>query len=343
MKDGTAQLYMYRMDQLEATPIPDTEDAHTPFFSPDGQWMGFFSDLDRTLKKISVTGGSAVTLCKTEGSHFGASWSEDDTIVFKFRSGLARVSASGGTPVVLTTPRAEEGETTHIFPVALPGSKGVVFSILAGTNTRLAVLSFETGERKILFEGGVGAQYVPTGHLVYGQGGALWAVPFDLEQLESVGPPVPILEDVMMTSDSPAVFALSTDGTLVYVPGSAAQIQRTLLVWVDRQGHEEPLALEARPYSSPRLSPDGSSLAVEIRDPANRDVWIHSLELKTFTKLTIDPAPDGAPLWAPDGRQVVFSSFRDSGAWNLFRKAADGTGPVERLTTAVLPKIQTDR
>ncbi|MDA2939052.1 hypothetical protein MYX75_12425, partial [Acidobacteria bacterium AH-259-A15] len=339
--DGMTQLYVRPIDQLEATPIPNTERGHSPFFSPDSQWVGFFSDVDRTLRKISLTRGSSVTICDARGSHFGASWGDDDTIVFSsLASGLARVSASGGTAEVLTTPDAEKGEERHEFPAILPGGKGVLFTIRTGSgpaNTRIAVLSLETGDQKILFEGGSGVHYAPTGHLVYGQEGTLWAVPFDLAQLESVGPPTPIFEGVMTTADGPAIFTFSREGSLVYIQGTG-EIETTLL-WVDRKGKEEPLATEPRNYSWPRVSPDGARLAIIVRDAGNRDVWIYDLARKTFTRLTFDPAADRFPIWTPDGLRVVFSSPRDGGQSNLFWKAADGTGPVERLTTSPNPQI----
>ena len=239
------QLYVRPIDQMEATPIPGTELSHSPFFSPDGRWVGFFADRDRTLKKVSLTGGSAITLCEAQGRHLGASWGPDDSIVFSsLDAGLARVPASGGKPEAITKPDALNGER-HEFPAILPGGEGILFTERKGTraeDTRIALLRLDTGETEILVEGGTQARYAPTGHLVYSQGKSLWAAPFDLARLETTGPPVPVLEDVATTIDGPANFAFSSDGSLVYVPsGLLDDRTRVRMAWVDRQGESTPL------------------------------------------------------------------------------------------------------
>jgi serine/threonine-protein kinase len=188
-----------------------------------------------------------------------------------------------------------------------------------------------TREQKILIRGGSHARYVPTGHLVYGVAGTLRAVAFDLRRREVVGTPVPVVEQVMTTSG--ANMSISDDGTLVYVPGGV-QAPTFMLVWVDRQGREEPIKAPPRFYRYPRLSPDGARVALE----AVVDIWIWDLARETLTRFTFDPALDQYPVWTPDGRRVLFRSQR-SGPHNLFWQAADGTGAVERLTES--PNEQT--
>jgi serine/threonine-protein kinase len=316
-----------QFDQLHAVPIAGTEAGHSPFFSPDGQWVAFFADADGTLKKVSLAGGPAVTISKAPSPHLGASWATDDTIVFA-GPGLSRVSAAGGTPAVITTPDPKRNET-HAFPDVLPNNRGVLFTAGVDNASRIEVLRFDTGERQIVIENASVARYVPTGHVVYSQVDRLFAVPFDQEQLLVTGPAVPVLDGVSVTSDGPATFSFSRDGSLVYLPGSVTGDDRTL-VWVDLKGGEAPLTAKPRPYSWVRVSPDGNRLAMEVDDSENTDIWIHDLVRNTQTRLTFDPGPDRFPTWTPDGRRVVFVSGTD-----LLAKSADGTGEVERLASGM--------
>jgi len=195
----------------------------------------------------------------------------------------------------------------------------------------VAVLDLRTGQRKMLIRGGSQAEYVPSGHLLYAAAGTLRAARFDLERLEVLSEPIPVVEDVWMGSGGSANYAVSRAGTLVYVPASGIQRPRTL-VWVDRKGQETPTGAPPRRYVEPRLSPDGTRVALSIRDQ-DRDIWIWDLARETpLTRLTFDPAIDHGPVWTPDGRRIIFASQR-AGASNLFIQAADGTGVVERLTT----------
>jgi len=326
------QLYLRAMDQMGATPVPGTEGARSPFFSPDGEWVGFYAD--GQLKKIAVRGGAAVNLCAARPP-LGARWGADDTIVFGQRDvGIMRVSADGGTPEVLI-PLAGTGEVGH-GPQVLPGEKAVLFALWAyGTNwddVQTVVHSLKTGETKVLIEGGRDARYVPTGHLVYVLDGTLFAVPFDVDALEVMGGAIPMAEGVMTAGarTGAAHFSVSDTGALVYVTGGSSDLGGRTLVWVDRDGNEEALAAEARPYVQPRISPDGDRLAVAIRDQEN-DIWIWHFARETLTRLTFSPGVDAYPVWTPNGTQVAFGSQRDANV-DLYWKAADGTGMVERLT-----------
>ena len=336
---GANQLLVRALDKLEPDVLSGLGAPRGVFVSPDGQWIGFF-DGTTSLKKVAITGGPPVTVASIDGaSPRGATWGADGTIVYATNApatGLQRVSAAGGDPTVLTTPDRERGEADHLWPEFLPGGQAVLFTVTAATggldNAQIAVLDLASGTSKVLVRGGHHAHYVPTGHLVYGAGGTLRAVAFDLGRLEVVGTPVPVLEQVVTTASGGVDVAVAANGTLVYVPGrGAAGVQRSL-VWVDRMGREEPLVAPVRAYLYPRLSPDGTRVALDIRDQ-EKDIWIWDLARDTLTRVTFDPALDQYPVWSPDSRRLVFTSAR-AGVSNLFWQAADGTGVVERLTEA---------
>ena len=338
-------LVVRALDQLEATLRPELGTLVSPFMSPDGASVGFasLSGGNLSLQRVSVFGGPAVTICGVPGgvAGIGASWGADDTIIFGTTSqpsGLWRVSAGGGEPEELTTPNAELDEVNHHWPEILPGGRAVLFTIMpAGPieNAQIAVLDLETGVQTVLVSGGSNPRYAPTGHIVYGVGGTLRAVGFDLDRLEVTTNPLPVLDGVITKGSGAANFSFSRDGTLVYVPGSGSDggggPQRTL-VWVDREGREEPLALPPGGYQRVRVSPDGTRLAVQVSGPEGIDVWTSDLARGTLSILTPDPATDQNPLWTLDGERVVFSSDREP--QGLFWKAADGRGPVEPLLTA---------
>ena len=249
---GEDMVFLRELGKRGARPIPRTERAKSVFFSPDGEWIGFTAD-DK-LKKVAVAGQAPMTLADAQDA-YGASWGEDDMIVYSRPDGggLMEIPAAGGTPRPLTT--IDTSEAAHRFPVHLPDDWGVLFNtgaLLDLTTTSIMVKPRE-GEPKLLIEDGTNARYAPTGHLLYGQRGALVAVPFDLERLEIVGEPAPVLEGMQQYPGyGAAQFSISQDGTLAYVPGSYAELDRTL-TWVDRNGSEEILPVPPRPYGQPRL------------------------------------------------------------------------------------------
>jgi serine/threonine-protein kinase len=334
---GGTQLYVRSLDEVMAKPIPGTENADgDPFFSSDGEWLAFFT-LDAKLKKVSLMGGTPVTLCNTTGGYRFGSWAED-TIVFSSESpesglSLYRVSAAGGEPEILVSPDAEKGELQYLTPEILPGGKTVLFTILKGpSNVQVAALSLETKERKIVLEGGRVPRYAPTGHLVYGlpATGTLMAVPFDLARLEITGSPVPILEGVRQGPDMAIDYALSDEGTLVYVPGQTTDVQR--LVWVDRKGTESVITQEDVSFGTPRISPNGRQIAVAISAIGEtQNIWIYDLENESLRRLTF--AGGGMDTWSPDGKWIIFQGRDSEGRRAISRQLADGSGPVEQLTT----------
>jgi serine/threonine-protein kinase len=276
-------LYLRSMDELDARLIPGTaENPWVPFFSPDGQWLGYWSGADRKLKKISIRGGAPVTLCDAVNST-GANWGVDNTIVYsQYRRGIVRVSGNGGIPETIVDGQKE----TIAAPQILPDGKTVLFT-LATSQSFVVVQSLKSGKRKVLFAGDR-ARYVPTGHLVYALGNNLFAIPFDLDRFEVVGGPVPMVEVAWQsgTNNAPQ-YAISDSGTLVYVPGAigTAGFPQCTLVWVDRNGKEEPIAAPPNAYASPKISPDGTRVALFIRDSGGNDIWIWDLVRKTMTRL----------------------------------------------------------
>ena len=337
---GGERLHIRPLDQLTSETLAVNGLFNSPFFAPDGASVGFYDNRPGApvLQRVSVDGGPTSTICALPATLSGASWGSDGTIVFGTgdpSDGLWRVAAVGGEPVLLTTPNPEHGEVDHAWPEMLPGGHAVLFTIVANPidESQIAVLSLDTGEQKVLVRGGSFPRYASTGHLLYGVQGNLWAVGFDPDQLETRGDPVPVLEDVLMKAAGAVNVGLSENGSLVYVPGGAETSQGRTLVWVDREGREEAIPAPPAPYESPRLSPDGRYVAVEVRDAANTDVMVFDLDRGTLTRLTFDPGLDWAPLWSLDGQRVVFSSDRD-GSFGVYSRAADGTGQAERLTTS---------
>ena len=328
------QLYLRRLDQVTPMPIRGAEGAMSPFFSPDGESIGFRVIRGELLKRVSVLGGVAVTICPLGGAPRGMSWAADGTIVFATNEsrGLLRVPEGGGDPEVLTTVDPERDETDHFWPEALSNGQGVLFTAWSGTDatSRIAVVSLETRDVTYLLTGGSHPRYSPTGHSVYAQGGTLWAIGFDADRLELTSTQaVAVVDNVQMKGSGAASFSLDIEGSLVYVAGRSTGGTQRILVWVDRQGNESPLDLPERTYAQPRLSPDGTRLAVTIMDE-NVDVWVSDLALGTLRRLTTDPAVDGPPLWTPEGDRVVFTSRRE-GSLGLYSRAWDGFGEAERL------------
>jgi serine/threonine-protein kinase len=333
---GTQQLYLRAMDSLEAKPIPGTGGAAEPFFSPDGQWVGFFAS--GKLKKVSVSGGAALTLGDAVFP-CGASWGSQGMIAFAPTNGsaLQQVSDSGGASQPLT--RLEEGEASQRWPEFLPGGKALLFAggtnTINWTNTQVAVQSVGTGERRNLVPGGMHPRYAPSGHLVYAQGGSLMSVPFDPQRLAVTGTAVPMMEGVLQSPDGGAAqFSFSSTGSLVYVPGRIQSAQ-SRLVWVNRNGVEQPLAAPARDYEWLRLSPHRRQVAVAIQEQEAKvwQIWLYDLSRETLTRWTFNGNVNAAPVWTGDGKRITFSS-NGEGPRNLFWQLADGSGGLERLTTS---------
>ena len=332
----TTQMYLRPLDELITTPIQGTYPSqNAPIFSPDGESIAFVSA--GQLQRVSLAGGPPMTLCDVKVGVWGGSWGPEDRIVFASVGGLYRVSAAGGEPEKLTTLEPEKGEVEYRQPEVLPGGKAVLFTILrVNSGFQIAVLSLETGEKKIVVEGGREAHYAPTGHLVYEAAGTgtLMAVAFDPASQEIMGKPVAILEGVSQDPGGAVDYSFSGDGTLVYVPARSA-VESTL-VWVDRQGEAQPVTEIRRDFHSPRLSPDGRRVAVTIGIPRG-NIWIYDTARETLTLLTFEGF-NHIPVWALDGKRLIFNSSR-RGPRNIFWMLADGTGEAEQLSTGLENQI----
>ena len=328
---GQSQLFLRPMEQLVGATLRGTEAGYAPFFSPDGEWVGFAGVGGVVLRRVSIFGGTSVTICTSPAGIRGASWGADDQIVFGTgATGLFTVPGSGGEPEVLTTLDDDPGAFAHRWPAFIPGTRDVLFeSATASSVGQLAVVSLDTGEVTKLGLAGSSPQYASTGHLVYAAGdGSIRAVPFDVTRLEVTGSPVPLIEDVASKVSGAANFSLAENGSLVYVTGTGG-IENTL-VWVDRSGREESLpGVEPADYRWLNMSSDGTRLATDFGG-AQRDVQVYDIARGTFTRVTTDPAVDQNPLWSLDGGRIVFMSLRD-GQPELFEKSADGTGETKKL------------
>jgi serine/threonine-protein kinase len=338
---GKRELATRSLAQHEPVLLTGTEGADSPFFSPDGQWLGFFAD--GQMKKISIAGGPVVPLCPAPGPR-GAAWGEDGYIILTPASttgvGLSRVPDSGGPLQSLTKP-ADKGEATHRWPQILPGGREVLFTgnTITGSyeDANMEVLSLDSGQWKTVHRGGYFGRVLPSGHLIYVHQGTLFAVPFDLNRLEvrAGGRPVPLLDGIVTNPNlGIAQFDFSQDGTFIYLgsqPRTSARI-----VWVDSSGHEEPLLSTPGLYSSLRISPVGPRLALVAGPAGGEGLEIFNWETNTLTPLTSATGGTGviatqleqAPVWAPDGKHLAFTSHSPEG-YSIQWIRADG--PVEPL------------
>lgn len=319
---ATYQLFLRAMDSTEARPLYSSpEGAFDPFFSPDGQWLGFLQS-NGAVKKISVNGGAPVTLNSSFAGPRGGGWSRQGAIILGSTSGLQQLSDQGGSLKPLS--HLENGEIAHRWPEVLPGGKAVVFDT-GGEAPQIAVYWLASAQRRNLGLAGSYPRYAASGHLLYMQGSSLMAVPFDAERLEIRGAAVPVVEGVMQLGAGQ--YNVSATGTLAYISGTAGGVQHSL-VWVSRNGAEQTLPAPPRVYVDPRLSPDGRQVAVEIED----QIWIYDLMRDTLSRLTFEGSANDEPAWSPDGKHVAFRSNKEGGG-NLFWILADGSGGLERLNT----------
>ena len=330
---GSDQIYVRDLDSFASRALPGTEGATNPFFSPDGQWIGFFTE--DALKKIAVGGGPLTTLARVAEYSRGGTWGGDGNIVFASgpTSGLSLVPAAGGTVQSLTKMDGGNGETSHRHPHHVPGG-ALLFTVGTGggwDNARIEVLDPGTHVRKTLIQGGSDAHYVSTGHLVYLRAATLVAVPFDVRRLEVTGSEVALVEGVLPPTDNTgsAQATFADSGALIYVPGNAAGLQR-LPVWVDRKGAEQLLQVPARPYDNPSVSPDSTRVLLSIDAGNFQDVWVHDVRRGTLNKVTSDGAGNGAAMWTADGKKIIYQVTKTD-VLNLAWKLSDGSGGDEVL------------
>ncbi len=334
-RDARRKIYLRELDEFEAKPLPGTEGAISPFFSPNGEWIGYVDHHQRKLKKVPVKEGQPIVLCESVQFR-GGTWGIHDTIIFTpAASGLWRISASAEGMERLTFPDPNKGERGHLWPQILPGGRAVLFTNERGglVKNQFEVYRLETGERHVLFKGGTYARYVPTGHIVYARKDTLYAIQFDVERLKVVGSGVPVVPNVVTLEGRSwsAQYAIAQDGMLAYIPLVTRSTELTP-VWVDRNGRVEALpAAIPREYDSIEISPDGRQVAFGIVDGGNRDVWIYDLMRNTLNPLTSNGISD-CPTWTPESKWVVFRS-NPAGKFQLFRQSVTGTEEPELLAT----------
>lgn len=330
-QDGVSQLFVRELDSMEPKLIPNTEDAHSPFFWPDDNWVVFFTE--SRIKKVSIATGVVLNICSISPISHGGCWSAENNAIYftaNPNSGLFKLSINGDEkPIPVTHPDYDHGENVHTQPRLLPGGKDLLFTIgtYEGAEKRyIALLSLETNHWRKLGIHGSNAHYVEyadRGYLVYAGAESLLAVPFDLSQRKVIGPEVKVAEGVL-TGPS-AQFSLSENGTLVYTPRGVEAAKNTL-VWVDMQGEKTPLSFSPDMYHGPRLSPDGLRLAL-IKGPPSLDVYVCDLTGLSMTKITNNPSLDLWPIWEPTGNRITYSSSRASNLHipSLYSILSDGS------------------
>ncbi len=333
---GDPRLWVRDLDRERPREIEGTEGARLPFWSPGSEFIGFAAGGE--VKKISAQGGAAATICKLDRAYVGSSWSPDgDSIVFA--SGgpkqLYEVAAQGGTPRLLAEPDWSDKEPSIVLPHFLPSSSGGRTLLYAkGTlgGTEIVVWNLETGEPRVLGDGGAPV-YSPTGHIIYTEpGGDLWALPFSLETLSPMGEAFPIAQEGV----SPSV---SDDGTLPY---SDLVQGRQQLVWLDRQGKK--LGAIGQPQQqirAPRLSPDGRRVVVHGWEDSNTDVWVHEVDRPIRQRVTFHPGHDDSTIWSPSGKEVTFRSTRE-GHYDIYSRPLEGTGEPRLLVGTPLAELPRD-
>ena len=329
-QNGKSQLFARPLDSFDARPIPGTEGAYAPFFSPDGRSIAFFAA--NALQKVSLEGGQPVTLCEARTSHGGA-WGPDNTILFTDAEGgrLMRISASGGEPkTVLSESGLEATNWGFSNPEFLPDGDTALVTLWQSPNPdnyQIAALSLKTGKLSIVVKGGVDAQYLSTGHLVYARGATLIAAPFDVRTATVNGAGVTLIENVRSEEWGSIQYTLALDGTLVYISGGPAWIGK--MVWADRNGVTTPIAAPARVYQNFSLSPDGQRVALEISE-ATHDVYLYEFARASLIRFTND-GDNGYPRWTPDGKQVTFWRHKTSGL-DVISKSIDSGSEVKFMS-----------
>jgi serine/threonine-protein kinase len=332
--EGRTVLMRRRLDQLEAAPLARGGNQPTGVFvSPDGSWIGFSTGGSApALQKVSGQGGPPVLIAPIDSEFGGATWGPDAAIVYATRSGLWRVSADGGDPVSLLKSDTRNGEAIYRWPHFLPNGRFVLFtSVPPGpiVNAQISVLSLETGEQRVLVRGGTYPRYASSGHIVYGTGGTLRAVPFRADRAEVTGGPVVVLDDVLIKASGAVDFDIASNGSLVYLP--AAGVSSTSLLWVDRKGGEQPILQADQTATRPRISPDGARVALQVVSDTSQDIWVYEMARGTGTRLTVDGWNED-PVWTPDGNRLVFGRGSAQGSeTDLFWAPWDGSSQVQAL------------
>jgi serine/threonine-protein kinase len=328
--DGRQQLYLRAIDNHDIRPLAGTDWATSPFFSPDGQWVGFFAQ--GRLKKVSISAGIVQTLCDAGG--WGGAWAPDDFIYFApdAGSGLLKVSASGGTPVEVTRLDRARGEISHRWPQVLPGGKAVMFTMWTGPGQdekHVAAQRLDSGQRVTVVQAGQTGRYVASGHLIYARADELFAIRFNRDSLQTTGQAVRLVDSVLIGNQG-AHFDASESGDLVRVPGDPRRLDRRL-VWVTRNGGVEPVSAPVRPYAGTvAISPDGRFAAVDVLEESI-NIWVYDFSRGTLTPLIKGNGSSQVPRWTPDGTRIVYRGTR-LGSRTLWWAPVSQPAAEQRLT-----------
>jgi serine/threonine protein kinase len=320
-QNGVSRLYIRTLESLQTRPISGTEGAYSPSFSPDGEWIVFFAG--GYLKKVYLLGGAPQNIFKASGN--GATWCPDNTIVFQrwgAFGGLFRIQSDGSQLQQIST---GEMNNSHSLPEFLPGARAVLFtSVGGGEESRIAVMSLESGKIQYLLKGGEYARYASTGHILYNRPreGEVWAAPFNVDELKLTGSPFPVLEGVRH-------FALSTKGTLAFIPGSGV-VPNNTIVLVTREGEIKPLLIPPGAFHGLRFSPDGKSLVFSWHQ-TRVNIWIYDLERNVLRRFTEEQGNDWTPFWMPDGKRILFQSIRTGPGYRVLIKSLDAGGPSDSI------------
>ena len=331
-RGGEQMLATRALDQNQPTRIVGTEGAAAPFFSPDGQWVGFAAR--GKLNKVSIHGGAAVNLCDVLFFRGGA-WLPDGSVVASLSNvrGLSRIDATGGTPRVLTQPKPGEGN--HRWPYALPGGKKVIFTASTTTGgNNLQIVSLQTGEIQNLQIQGSFARYLPTGrnsgHLIYFNDGALFGVRFDADMAAPRSAPVPLLDDLAYSAETGGgQLDVSRTGLLVYLSSRTAEVWTP--AWIDAAGKVTPLLVKPGAYSHLRVSPDGNRITMAVASDRGSDIYVYDLRRDSMTRLTFNTQRNWSPIWTPDGQHIAYSAGSPTGVTIEWVRSNGGGQPVRLL------------
>ena len=328
---GHSQLWLRDFGSPTAQPLPETDNAWAPFWSPDSRFIAFTAGA--SLKKVPAAGGPAETITASPGNGLGT-WNRDGVILFSTGPGspILRVPSAGGSPTPVTSIDASQQAISHAWPYFLPDGKHFLYTIITSNpeDRGICVGSLDSKETKLILKATSFGTYSPPGYLLFNRAGTLLAQRFDADRLELNGEAIPIAEGLQSSgANGKGAVDVSANGVLAYrlVPAAA----QNKLVWVDRKGTEQPLAAPPHAYRNPRLSPDGQRVAVTI-DELGTQEWLLDTRRGTLTRLTFEGTYNGALAWTPDGKRIAFGSDR-AGPRNLFWQLADGSGGVERLAT----------
>ena len=329
-----AALHARRLDESDSTEVKAAAGLRWPFYSPDSRWLLMADPVRNALVKVPLTGGASIPIAPAD-MMFGGDWASDGSIYVtnQLIGGILKTPEQGGGTEAVTQIDVDSQERSHRYSTLLPGEKALLFTVASGgidsyDDARIDVIDLATKQRKTVVRGGTYARYSPSGHVVYARGGSLYAVAFDHRTLEVSGTPVKVLDGVLMSTNiGTAYFDISRNGDLAYALGPPENGGRTLH-WVDRRGRSVRLPLPPRSYLNPRISPDGSRLAMEIEGP-NHDFYLYDFDRDVMSKMTTDGISH-APIWTPDARRIAYRTWK-GGAMTMSWMPADRSGPEEPL------------